>query len=148
MDTFLTPTWWLHKYLVLRKLCSWGQPRPIRWRLQTSVMALPFFLRYTIYARCRCPTLQDLVLSFHGAIAASGPGPPHYRGFTIALRHTTLGRTPLDEWLARRRDLYLATHNTHKRRDIHAPDEIRTRNPNKRQAADPPLRPRGHWDWR
>ena len=27
-----------------------------------------------------------------------GQGPPHYRGFTILLRHTTLGRTPLDEW--------------------------------------------------
>jgi hypothetical protein len=25
----------------------------------------------------------------------SGPGPPYYRGFTITLRHTTLGRTPL-----------------------------------------------------
>jgi hypothetical protein len=36
-----------------------------------------------------------------------------FRGFTITLyRHTTLGRTPLDEWSARRRDLYLTTHNT------------------------------------
>ena len=39
----------------------------------------------------------------------------YYRGFTIKLRHTTLGRTPLDEWSARRRDLYLTTHNTHDR---------------------------------
>jgi len=31
----------------------------------------------------------------------SGPGPPHYRGFTITLGHTTLGGTPLDEWSAR-----------------------------------------------
>jgi hypothetical protein len=30
-------------------------------------------------------------------------------------RHTTFGRTPLDEWSARRRDLYLTTHNTHNR---------------------------------
>ena len=30
-------------------------------------------------------------------------------------RHTTVGRTPLDEWSARRRDLYLTTHNTHSR---------------------------------
>ena len=30
--------------------------------------------------------------------------------------------------------------------DIHAPGGIRTRNPSKRAAADPPLRPRGHWD--
>jgi hypothetical protein len=28
---------------------------------------------------------------------------------------TTVGRTPLDKWLARRRDLYLTTHNTHNR---------------------------------
>jgi hypothetical protein len=31
------------------------------------------------------------------------------------IRHTTVGRTPLDEGPARRRDLYLTTHNTHKR---------------------------------
>ena len=30
-------------------------------------------------------------------------------------RRTTIGRTPLDEWSARRRDLYLTTHNTHNR---------------------------------
>ena len=30
------------------------------------------------------------------------------------LRHTTVGRTPLDEGSARRRDLYLTSHNTHK----------------------------------
>ena len=33
----------------------------------------------------------------HGATAPSGPGPPDYGGFTITLRHTTLGRTPLEE---------------------------------------------------
>jgi hypothetical protein len=33
----------------------------------------------------------------------------------VTLRHTTLGRTPLDEWSDRRRNLYLTTHNTHKR---------------------------------
>ena len=30
-------------------------------------------------------------------------------------RRTTVGRTSLDEWSARRRDLYLTTHNTHNR---------------------------------
>jgi len=63
------------------------------------------------------------------------------------VRHTTLGRTPLDKWSARRRDLYLTTHNTHKRQtNIHAPGGIRARNPSKRAAADPRLRPRCHWD--
>jgi len=44
-------------------------------------------------------------------------GPPHYRGITITLRHTTLGWTLLDEWWApaRSRDPYLTTHNAHKR---------------------------------
>ena len=55
------------------------------------------------------------VLFRNGATAPIGPGPPHYRGFTITLRHTTLCRTPLDKWSARRSDLYLTTHNTHKR---------------------------------
>jgi len=43
-----------------------------------------------------------------------GPGPPHYLGFTITLRHTKLGRTPLDQWWARHIDLYLTKHNNHK----------------------------------
>ena len=30
-------------------------------------------------------------------------------------RRSTVGRTPLDEWSARRRDLYLTTHHTHNR---------------------------------
>ena len=63
-----------------------------------------------------------------------------------SVKHATLGRTPLDEWSAWRRDLYLTTHNTHKRH-IHAPGGIRTRNPSKRAAAYPGLRPRGHCDW-
>jgi hypothetical protein len=31
-------------------------------------------------------------------------------------RRATVGRTPLDEWLARRRDLYQTAHNTHNRK--------------------------------
>jgi len=85
------------------------------------------------------------VLFYHGATATSGPGPPHYRGFTITLRHTTLGRTTLDERSARRRDLNLTTDNTHKRQ-ASCSHGIRTRNPRKRVAVDPRLRPRGHRD--
>jgi hypothetical protein len=33
----------------------------------------------------------------HGTTAPSGPGSSHCRGFAITRRHTTLGRTPLDE---------------------------------------------------
>jgi hypothetical protein len=50
-----------------------------------------------------------------GATAPRGPGLPHYRDFTITFRHTALGKIPLDEWSAHRRDLYLATHYNYKR---------------------------------
>ena len=52
---------------------------------------------------------------YHDATPPSGPRPPHCREFKITLRHTTLGRNPLDEWSAPRRDLYLSTYNTHNR---------------------------------
>ena len=36
-------------------------------------------------------------------------------------RRSTVGRTPLDECSARRRDLYLTTHNTHNRQTTMPP---------------------------
>jgi hypothetical protein len=39
-------------------------------------------------------------------------------------RHTTVSRTPLDERLTRRRDLYLKTHNTKNRRASMSPAEF------------------------
>jgi hypothetical protein len=101
-----------------------------------------------LISTCSCPwprTPTKHILFSNGPTAPTGPG-PHYRGFTITLRHTTLGWTPLDEWSARRRDLYLTTHNTHKRQTSMPPGGIRTRNPRKRTAADPRLRPHSHWD--
>jgi len=50
----------------------------------------------------------------HGATVPSGPRPLHYRCFM-----TTLGLTPLDGWSARRRDLNLTAHNTHRRHPWH-----------------------------
>jgi hypothetical protein len=76
---------------------------------------------------------------------------PHSRcrGFVISFdhtqTHTTIGRTPLEEGSARRRDLYLTTQTLYKT-NIHAPRGIRTHDPSKRSAADLRLRPRGHWD--
>ena len=55
------------------------------------------------------------VLSF-GAIAHQwGKVSSFTRFIDHTQRRTTVGRTPLDEWPARRRDLYLTTHNTHNR---------------------------------
>jgi hypothetical protein len=69
------------------------------------------------------PFLPNMFISFHnrfqvnshGSTALYGPRTPPCRGFETTLRRTTLGTTPLDEWSVRRRDLYLTTHNTHKR---------------------------------
>ena len=73
---------------------------------------------------------------FYGLTPPIGPGPPH-RCFTITLRHTTLGRIPLDEWSARCRDLYLTTQNSCKIHTyIHAPGGIPSHNPCKRAAVD------------
>jgi hypothetical protein len=54
-------------------------------------------------------------ICFLCAPVPTAPEPLRYWGFTIILRHTTLGRTPLDKWSAGRREPYLTTHNTHKR---------------------------------
>jgi hypothetical protein len=70
--------------------------------------------------------------------------------FTRFLDHTqrraTFGRTPLDEWSARRRVLYMTTHNTHNRQTSMPTGRIWTHNLNRRAAADLRRRPCGHWD--
>jgi hypothetical protein len=55
---------------------------------------------------------------------------------------TTVGRTSLDEWSVRRRDLYL-TYTTLST-NIHVPGGIQTRNPSMRAAADPLLTVKTH----
>jgi hypothetical protein len=60
--------------------------------------------------------------------------------WSYSVTHTTLGRTPLDEWSARRRDFYLTTNNTQHETDIHAPGGFRTRILSKGATAE--LRPR------
>jgi hypothetical protein len=55
------------------------------------------------------------------------------RFLNLTQRRTTVGRTPLDEWSARCRDLYLTTHNTHNKH----PDS----NPRSQQASGHRLAP-------
>jgi hypothetical protein len=85
-------------------------------------------------------------LSFSGSAAQRGLWFPRITRF---LDHTqrlsTVGRTSLDEWSARRRDLYLITQHT-QQTNIHASGGIRTKDRSRRTAVDLRLRPRGHWD--
>ena len=55
------------------------------------------------------------IFLFHGATAHGGPESPHYRGLTNIIIHSTVVSNPLERGSVRRRDLYLTTHNTHKR---------------------------------
>ena len=61
----------------------------------------------------KCFPLQMFVF------CATAPQWARASSFTRFLNHTkrrtTVGKTPLDEWSARPRDLYLTTHNTHHR---------------------------------
>ena len=59
--------------------------------------------------------------------------------------HTTVGRTPLDEWSARRSDLYLTNTQHSQRTTIHAPGGIRTRNSSRRSALDHSATGTGIW---
>ena len=83
-------------------------------------------------------------------------GAPHWvraSSFTIFVDHTqrrtTVVRTPLDEWSARRKDPNLTTHKTRKRvRHPCRRGGIRTRNLNGLTATVPRLRSHGHSDVR
>jgi len=41
--------------------------------------------------------MQEFYALFYGTTTSSGPGSPHFRGFTITLIHTKLDRTPVHE---------------------------------------------------
>ena len=60
-------------------------------------------------------------------------------------RRTTAGRSPTDDWLVRRWDLYLTTHNI-RVTNILATVGIRTLNPRKRGTADSGVKPHDLWD--
>jgi len=72
------------------------------------------YVRHTVI--CGLPRSTILLLHFFfwrgspQCVMASS-----FTGFLDHTRHTRVRRTPLDEWSARRRDLYLTTHNTHNR---------------------------------
>ena len=71
---------------------------------------LPHYYYYYLYAR---------YLQLYVCCWRNSPQWARTSSFTRFLDHTqrrtTVGRTPLDEWSARRRDLYLTTHNIHNR---------------------------------
>jgi hypothetical protein len=57
-----------------------------------------------------------IYISFFVTLCSNaGHGSSFLRFLDHIKRHTTVGRTPLDEWSARRRDLCLTTHDSHQK---------------------------------
>ena len=83
-------------------------------------------------------------LLFFLSFGATAPQWARASSFTRFLdhikQHTTVGRTTLDEWSSRRRDLYLTTHKIQQQISM-PPFGIRTHNLSRRKAADLRLRP-------
>ena len=92
-----------------------------------------YYYYYYYYYLCSCSPSRTMASSF-------------LRFLDFTQRRTTFGRTPLDEWSARSRDLYLTTHNTPNIQTSMHPVGIRTHSLSRRAAADLRLRPRDHWD--
>jgi len=89
-----------------------------------EVLAVPATYRF-FFLICRIPrkafiiNIITLSVNFYFFLWRCNPTRVMASSFLMFLDHTqrrtTGGRTPLDEWSARRRDLYLTTHNTHNR---------------------------------
>jgi len=90
------------------------QHKSIRWIQSHGLSILATKTDWLIMCRVIINAYCENHFHFLHRATGNRPGPPHCRGFTITLRHTTLGRTHVYVWSVRRRDLYLTTHNTHK----------------------------------
>jgi hypothetical protein len=90
----------------LWEFCSSKAPSYVR----ICALGLNFIIPRVVYAVLKSSVLVFFLWRFD---PITGQGLP-LGGFAITLiGHTTLRRTPLDEWSARRRGLYLTTHINH-----------------------------------
>jgi hypothetical protein len=120
-----------------------GKANKVSERFRRTAAVICFYLlQYDI----KTFSLNHLQFFPRGAADLSGPGPPHYRGFTITLRHTPQSVGLL--WTSDQPDAETSTwQQKHSQEtDIHFRVGIRTRDTSKRSAADPLLRPRSHWE--
>ena len=88
---------------LFKSLRTHGQHRELKSICFSCLGTIFFYWRYN-------PLWFCILQPSSGAIASSNT-----RFLYHTQRRATVGRTPLDEWSGRRRDLYLTTHNTHNR---------------------------------
>ena len=99
------------KMLQVHKIvCSRDYKLQIQWwhRKHSSIQLTSYtgYMLSVLHKIPGIPWLAERVSGHeHGLWPPLGPGTPHCRGFEITLRHTNLGRTPLDDWSVRRREL-------------------------------------------
>jgi hypothetical protein len=87
----------------------------------------PYHICHSCHSHNLCLTYWKILLNKGGLFCFLRDSRQRVRAssFTRFLDHTqrriTVDRTPLDEWSARRRDLYLTTQNTHNRQTSISP---------------------------
>ena len=106
-----------HRLLVLHTFVVSGSCRQPQTYVKAEAAITVFeLLMMSGVSLKTCWAIKKLYFFYCGAATQRGSWPPHSWGFLDhTQRRTTVGRTPLDEWSARHRDLYLTTHNTHNR---------------------------------
>ena len=114
-------------------LCTLG----LKWRIQTDSQSTRTYMQTNHFN-------ITILLAFTIHLQVSASSVLRFRDHTQW--HDTVGRTPQDEWSARRRDIFLTNTQHSQQTEIHAHGGIRTRNLRRRAAADPRLRQLGHWD--
>jgi hypothetical protein len=91
------------------------------WRVSTFSWLLSVLFKFTVHTSWCFYTVSFYKYIFFYFLWLCSPSRAMASSFTRFLDHTqrraTVGRTPLDEWSARRRDLYLTTHNIYKNKN-------------------------------
>jgi hypothetical protein len=130
LETLGAPTSWSPKCLSRYSFLPSCQKQLISGLNVIQSVFLPFFLS-------SFPSYSDIFYLFFVGLEDYCCTWLHW------MTHTN-GKTPLDEWSARHRDLYLTTHDTHKKQTSMPPVETWICNHNKRAASVPCLKADTH----